>query len=719
MLRYGWILPIAAIVIGGAVLGLTYAFARIPLPPDIELASSAQVYDVHGDLIGTYSGEVRRFLIDTKKLPDYVADAVISAEDRDFYEHSGVSVRGIIRAAWANVTGGTVSQGGSTITQQYVKNAVLQDPERTIARKIKEAVLAIKLERRYSKEQILAFYLNTIYLGRGAYGMEAAARTYFGYSGTTEHPAAEKLTLGQAAFLAGIIPAPESYQPDENPEGAIGRRDRVLDLMVEEGYITTSEASAAKQEKLKIPRGAEGSVVKRTRAAYFMEWLRRNYLYPEYKEGLFTRGLKIYTTLDLDMQGAAENAVDSILTEDTDPQAAVVSMTPKGEVRAFVGGRDFTNVKKARGFDFASDYPGRQAGSSFKPFTLLTAIEENISTASTFSGASPAIISDPECADPDGTLWDVSNFGGASYGTMTLDQATTNSVNTVYAQLAAEVGPSAIAEVLDKFDFDRENTDAEREIPAVCSLSLGTLDVTPIEMARAYAGFAGRGALPEVMPIRYIEDSQGNCVKAYRTDKDADNCADEERARTDQVVEENSVDVLNQTLTHVVQGGTATAANIGRPVAGKTGTTQNHANAWFAGYVPQLATVVWMGYPIVQTKADPEGYIPLMEYCSDTELCRPVHGISVTGGSFPAQIWAAFMSIAVADMEVLSFPIPADFPDEVINARPTASPRPTPDKTRRPDPGPSEPNPQPTDQSPQPTGSPLPEPTRSNGDRDG
>lgn len=712
LLRYGWLLPVVAILIGAAVLGLTYAFARIPLPKDIELASSAEVYDAHGKLIGTYSDEVRRFLLtedELADLPDHIGEAVIASEDRDFYEHSGVSIKGIIRAAWANLTGGEVQQGGSTITQQYVKNAVLQDPERTITRKIKEAVLAIKLERRYSKEQILGFYLNTIYLGRGAYGIEAAARSYF------DKPA-EDLTLAESAFLAGIIPAPEAYQPDENPEDAVARRDRVLDLMEEEGYIDSSQVAKAKKEKLKVAKGAEGSIIKSTRAAYFMEWLRRDYLYPEYKEGLFTRGLKIYTTLDLEMQDAAEAAVDSILTESTDPQAAVVSVTPKGEVRAFVGGRDFTNVKKARGFDFAADYPGRQAGSSFKPFTLLTAIEANISLTSTFSGASPRTIPDPECADPDGTLWEVENFEGGSYGTMNLDQATTNSVNTIYAQLASEVGPSAIADLLDKFDFDREGTQAERDIAAVCSLSLGTLDVTPLEMARAYAGFAGRGALPEVMPIRFIEDSQGGCIKAYRSDKGAEDCADVERAGTEQVVAENSVDVLSQALTHVVQGGTATAANIGRPVAGKTGTTQNHANAWFAGYVPQLATVVWMGYPIQQRKADPEGYIPLMEYCSDLELCRPVHGIEVTGGSFPAQIWAAFMSVAVADMDILSFPIPSDLPDEVINASPTASPKPSPKKSREPRPEPSEPQPEPTEQTPAPSGSPNPLPTNSNGD---
>ncbi|HWC13524.1 MAG TPA: transglycosylase domain-containing protein [Actinomycetota bacterium] len=752
LLRYGWILPLAAVLVGGGILGLTYAFARIPLPEDIDLASSAEVYDAKGRLIGTYSDEVRRFLIDTRKLPDFIGDAVIAAEDRDYYDHSGVSVRGIMRAGWANLTGGEVAQGGSTITQQYVKNAVLEDFERTVTRKVKEAVLAIKLERRHSKEEILGFYLNTIYLGRGAYGFEAAARSYFGYEADKEKgvTSAEQLTLGQAAYLAGIIPSPESYQPDEQSEAAAARRDRVLDLMVAEGYITSAEADEAKEEKLKVAKGAQGSVVKRQTAAYYMEWLRRDFLSPEYGRDLFTGGLKIYTTLDLDMQAAAEDAVSSILTEKTDPEAAVVSLTPKGEVRALVGGRDFTNVKKARGFDFATDFPGRQAGSAFKPFTLLTAIEEDISPQSTFSGASPQIISDPECADPDGTPWEVENFEGGSYGSIDLVQATTSSVNTVYAQLAAELGPEKIANLLEDFELHRPRTDATRDLNGpeyeVCSLSLGTLDVTPMEMARSYAAFAGRGALPDVMPIRFIEDSQGNCLKSYRSDKGAQECSDSEKVSTEQVVDENSADVLNQTLTNVVTSGTATAADIGRPVAGKTGTTQNHANAWFAGHVPQLATVVWMGYPIEERKVPCEAedesvigeskckrgmkvqaYVPLMEYCTDTELCRPVHGIEVTGGSFPAQIWAAYMRVAVENMEVLSFPVPVDQPDEIINPRPsfsaapraTTSAEPEPDESQEPTPEPTEdepePTPEPTDDEPP---NPLPSGTQG-GDRGG
>jgi len=713
-------------LIGGTILGLTYAFARIPLPRDIQLASSAKVFDVKGRLIGTYSDEIRRFLIDTDELPAYVGEAVVAAEDKDFYEHSGVSVRGIFRAAWANITGGEISQGGSTITQQYVKNAVLQDPSRTVTRKLKELVLAIKLERRYPKEQILGFYLNTIYLGRGAYGFEAAAQTYF------DKPAVD-LSLGEAAYLAGIVPAPESYQPDENPRGAVARRDRVLDIMVEEGFVSESEADKARRKKIKIAKGALGSVVKRQRAAYFLEWLRRDYLYPEFQEGLFTSGLEIHTTLDLDMQEAAEDAIAAQLTEKTDPEAALVSMTPKGEVRALVGGRDFTSVKRARGFDFATDFPGRSAGSSFKPFTLLTAIEEDISTRSRFSGSSPRLITDPACANPDGSPWEVENYEGGSYGTLDLVGATTNSVNTIYAQLAAEVGPESIVETLDAFEFDRPGTDAERDLhdPSleVCSQALGTMDVTPLEMARAYAAFAGEGTLPEVAPIRYIENFEGECVKQYRPGRGLENCQDRDLVSMERAADGNDVAVLSQTLTNVVSGGTAQAANIGRPVAGKTGTAQRHSNAWFAGYVPQLATVVWMGYPIEARtveclESDPdckngekrESYVPLMEYCSDLELCRPVHGVTVTGGSYPAQIWAAFMSIAVADMEVLSFPIPVDLPDEVINEAPVVTPEPKPSRTRRrPPPSPTaadspQPTPQPSD-----SGGPNPLPSQSGG----
>jgi penicillin-binding protein 1A len=720
LLRFGWLLPVGSILVGIAILVLTYAFASIPLPKDIKLSSSAQVFDVNGDKIGIYSGEVRRFLIDTGKLLDkkpYIGEAVIAAEDRDFYSHNGVSIKGIIRAAWANVTGGEIAQGGSTITQQYIKQAVLQDPERTITRKVKEAILAIKLERRYSKRQILGFYLNTIYLGRGAYGIEAAARTYFARS-------AEELTLGQAAYLAGIIPAPNSYQPDDNPEGAKGRRDRVLDLMAQEGFITPAEADEASRGKIQLREGADSSTPTTQTAAYFMEWLRKDYLYPMFKEELYTRGLEIHTTLDLNMQDMAERAVEGILTEKSDPQAALVSMTPRGEVRALVGSsRDFENIKKARGFNYASGYPGRQAGSAFKPFTLLTAIQEGISLNSRFSGRSPVQIPEP-CAGENGLPpWTVENYGGGSYGTLTLDQATTNSVNTIFAQLIHTVGPEKVVDTLNALQFDRDDAGAERVINPDCGLALGILDVTPLEMARAYATFAGRGRMPEVMPITYIEDAEGNCIVDFRDVRN--NCEDDRQLEFDQVVDQNSVDVMTQALTHVVQSGTATVANIGRPVAGKTGTAQANRNAWFAGYVPQLATVVWEGYPVESGPDKKIGTIddivPEMRYCSDPVLCRPVHGYEVTGGGAPvspAVIWANFMREATVDLEPLPFPIPTDLPDKVINSpAPTPTPTKTPKPRKTPKPEPTvvvTPTIEPTPTAePTPTGQPTIAPTPS------
>jgi membrane peptidoglycan carboxypeptidase len=706
LLRFGWVLPLAGLLVGALVLLLTYAFASIPLPRDVPLDQTARVYDRNGKLIGTFSGAERRFIIPVERIPEHVKQAVIAAEDRSFYEHNGVSLRGITRAAWANLTGGVVSQGGSTIDQQYIKNAVLKDSSRTISRKFKEAILAIKLERRYSKEEILGFYLNTIYLGRGAYGIEAAAKAYFDKN-------AKDLSLAEGAYLASIIPAPESYQPNRNREGALERRNRVLGIMAEEGFITQAEADRVRGEKLGITKkGLEDK--KNQTAAYFMEWLRRKYLEPKFGNDLYTAGLKIYTTLDLDMQHAAEERIEEILFDEGDPQASIVSMTPRGAVRVFVGGRHYTNLKRARGTIYASDLPGHQSGSALKPFTLLGSIEEGISPQSLFSGASPATIEDPACAGPDG-LWRPENFGGSSYGTLTLDQATTNSVNTIYAQLAAEIGPQKIADVLDRFGFAPKF--GAKEIPPNCSLALGAFTSTPLEMARAYAGFAGRGELPEVVPIRYVENSDGDCLVGYLQKRD--DCREREKVGSKKIAEANDVDVLTQSLTRVVTSGTAAGTvSLGRPVAGKTGTAQDNVASWFAGYVPQLATAVWLGYPLEPgpdgKKGTNDDFVPRMGFCADPNVCRPVHGIEVTGGSFPAQIWNAYMLDAVAGLEVQEFAVPSDMPDEVLNEAPpeppppteSKSPKPKPTEEPTPDPEPTEeptPDPEPTEPAPTPT----------------
>lgn len=671
-------LKLANLVVGLVVAWIAadriveYALAKVPLPQDVKLPTSSQVYDRHGRLIATYRGEVTRFIVDVENVPDHVKRAVIAAEDRDFYEHEGISIGGMARAAWTNLTSGRVEQGGSTITQQYVKNAVLNDPSRTIERKMKEAILSIKLEREHSKEEILGFYLNTVYFGRGAYGIEAAARAYFG-----KHM--DELTLAEAAYLAGIIPAPASYQPGSGNHAAVERRDYVLRAMASEGYISNERLERATSRKIRFQTTSDMN--RRTQpAAYFLEWLRKEYLYPRFGERLYTGGLKIHTTLDMQMQKAAEDAIETFLTDKQHPQAALVSMTPEGEVRALVGGRDFNDIGSARGFNYATDGV-RQAGSSFKPFTLLAAIEENISLSSYISGESPKTIDDPACTGPDG-IWEPENYGGSSYGSIDLNTATANSVNTVYAELIAEIGSDKVADLLERFGFTAPTEDGA--IPAHCSLSLGTLDVSVLQMARAYAGLAARGELPEVTPISHIENPQGRCVVGYGTPKKM-NCRKVVETDAEVATEANNVDVLTQSLTGVVEHGTGTAAQIGRPVAGKTGTTQDNRDAWFAGYVPQMATVVWMGYPIEKGPDKKLGTAddvsPLMQACYEADRCRPVNGVDVTGGSFPSQIWAVFMTAALEGMDVLDFPYPIDMPDIVLNPPP---PPPAPEPEREP-----------------------------------
>jgi membrane peptidoglycan carboxypeptidase len=321
-------------------------------------------------------------------------------------------------------------------------------------------------------------------------------------------------------------------------------------------------------------------------------------------------------------------------------------------------------------------------------------------------------------------LWQPENFEGVSYGTITLIEATTNSVNTVYARLISEIGAQPVADLVGRFEFDgNPRTPKQNPMPPNCSLALGTPDVSPLQMARAYAGFAARGKLPEIQPIVYVERADGSCVKVYRpTKKGSCGKGDEELSGTKQVVEQNPVDVMNQVLTNVVEGGTATAADIGRPVAGKTGTTQENVDAWFAGYTPQLATVVWMGYP-----AENNGnLVPQMRACEDPKLCRPVHGYDVTGGGTPvspAPIWARFMEVAMTldDFPIVPFPVPIDQPDEIINPPPPPpSPEPEPEETFEPEPEPTKtPKPEPSKTpEPEPTKTPKPEPTKDPGPGD-
>ncbi len=613
--RWPWAAASAAVSLLGGVLAVLW-LANFSVPEVAPQAQSSRVLAADGRLIATLHGEEDRTVVDLNDISEHLRSAVLIAEDREFFQHKGMSYKGIVRAAFTNFAGGGIRQGGSTITQQYVRNVFPSiGRERTLTRKVKEAFLAIQIEQELGKDQIMEGYLNTVYFGRGAYGAEAAARTYF------KVPSAD-LTVGQAAYLAGVIRAPELFQIDENPRDATNLRNQVIDSMVEAGTITEPQGRTAKKEVLAEQFKPGVSVeVESARAGYFLEYVRRN-LGSEFgltDAQILRGGLTISTTLDLDMQTAAEDAVRAVVNQPDDPEAALVAMGPQGEIKAMVGGRDVDSIARSRGFNFAADGArtggGRQAGSAFKPFALAAFLSSGKSLESTFSGASPTEITSGRCRNKDGSPWKVSNFENASFGSLNVTGATTSSVNTVYAEMMNRVvTPSKFIETAGRAGIEIPKSDAG------CALALGTTDVTPLEMARAYTTFAQRGNRPD--PISVVKITQPN-----------DKVLVEAAPKVEPAIERNVADTINFVLEQNVRYGTGTGAKIGRPAAGKTGTTQNHANAWFAGYTPNLTAVVWMGYAPGE-----DGSIKEM---------TDVRGTEVTGGSLPATIWRRFMTTAV------------------------------------------------------------------------
>jgi penicillin-binding protein 1A len=611
----------------------------LPLPNIAPAAQSSKILAADGQVIGTLHGEENRIVVPLDQISHQLKLAVVSIEDRTFFDHGGFSVRGIFRAARANWQDGAIVQGGSTITQQYVRQAFPRvGTERTFSRKLKEAFWAMKLERQSSKDEILQNYLNTVYFGRGAYGAEAAARTYFKVP-------ASGLTTGQSAYLAGLIRAPERYQIEQDAAKATGLRNQVLDQMVVLNLLNAEQATAAKQENL-VAQYKPGLSIEMdsARAGYFVEYVRR-LLRSEFKltdEEILRGGLQVHTTLDLKMQEAAEAAIRSVLNRPTDPEAALVAMGPEGQVRAMVGGRDVESIDRARGFNFAADVNGtgggRPAGSAFKTFALAAFVEEGKSVHSTFNGTSSISIDSDRCRDG-AKPWKVSNFGNSGHGYLNVISATTNSVNTIYAQIMNEVvTPAKFIEVAGR---------AGIAIPAHdsgCALTLGTSDVTPLEMATAYTTFAERGRRPTPLVVTKITRPGGEVLA-------------ERRPAAAQTIDPNVADTVNHILQMNIQSGTGTGAKIGRPAAGKTGTAENFQDAWFAGYTPELTAVVWMGYA-----PDGQGRIPVM---------NRVRGKSVTGGSFPATIWKSFMSKALDGAPKTDFHEP-ELGGEIISHRPPA-----------------------------------------------
>jgi len=578
----------------------------------VEIGENSFVYADNGALLGAIPAERNRQRVPYERISRWMPLATIAIEDRRFYSHDGVDVGGIARAAAKNLSARKIVEGGSTITQQLVRNLYISQ-ERTVERKLKEACLAIKLDRAWSKKKILTGYLNQVYYGNHAYGVEAAARTYFSKP-------ARRLTLNEAALLAGLTQAPSVYDPVNQPERALARRDEVLRAMRNTGVISQSEyeAAAVKRDLRLDP----GKLYTRIREPYFFSYV-YNELVREYGAATVrTGGLRVYTTVDRRLQLAAERAIRDTLYYKDDPAAALVSIDPAtGAIKAMTG-----RIPGRRNNKYNLVSQGkRQAGSTFKTFVLVAAVERGVNPSSTFYQSAPFVYQPDPLSEP----WKVKTYSDSYLGSVPVSSATLYSDNTVYAKLTLDLGPEAVAATARKMGISVPPNEV------VPSMGLGAISVSPLEMAAAYATLAAGGVYSRPMAIKKVvlpggvEDTGAGWGKPKR-----------KRVLPDWVAYE-----VTKILEQNVLAGTGVGAQIGRPAAGKTGTTDNHADAWFAGYTPNLQTTVWVGYPQAQ--------IPM----------RSVHGIAVAGGTFPADIWRRFMLVAIERLPYRDWSLPSSAPE--------------------------------------------------------
>ena len=596
-----------------------------------QLSLRSVVYDRDGGVLAALHHDENRSPIPLASVPKHVINAVLDVEDDSFFQHDGVNVRSILRAAITNAESGSVRQGGSTITQQLVKQSLLT-PEKNLERKVKEAVYAVRLEDQMTKEEILEAYLNTVYFGNGAYGVQAAAETYWGVQ-------AKDLTVEQGAFLAGIIQNPSNYDPfradrPEMRERATGRRDYALQRMVARKHLTQAEADALKQ--VPVPEGGRKNP-NASRDDYFVEEVKQALLDdPQYNLGptyqdrfnaIFRGGLRVETTFDPRLQQAAQDAVNKQIPNTNGRfVGALASIEPStGAVRAMVSNLNFNDAKynlvTGRGAD-----TGRQPGSSFKTIVLLAALEEGISPNDTINGSEPCPVR-IEGVEPN--PYEPGNYEGSKGGTMPLHKATANSLNCAYIRLGLSLDDNPFK------SMDKVAAMARRmgiSIPDDGkygpSIALGAKEATPLEMASAYATIANDGVRQAPYFVQRVLDRQGKVVYERKSDGE-------------RVIDANIARAATWTLRKVVESGTGTRARLGnRQVAGKTGTSQEWRDAWFVGYTPQLATAVWMGNPNKQDEM------------------KNVGGIRVTGGSYPARTWNAFMTEALKGQPMLKFTEP-------------------------------------------------------------
>lgn len=591
-----------------AGLGFGYIFAAYQSLPavgnNMRPAVSSQVFDSHGRLITPLHSDQNRLPIDINKVPQNLQNAFIAAEDNRFYEHIGIDPIGIFRAIFANLTNRGIAQGGSTITQQLAKNAFLSQ-EQTLKRKIQEAMLALEIEHKYSKKEILEMYMNQIYFGQGAYGIQTAAKTYFNKD-------VNELTLTQCAMLAGLPKSPNYYSPFNNLNEAKKRKNVVLDQMVKYGYVSAAEAEDAKNQDLGLSKSHQSKEA--DEYASFIDYVSQQVAKKYGDDALYKEGLKIYTTMDVDKQHAAVRAMRNLPNNYTDengltqPQAAIVSIDPKtGHILAMVGGRGQDSFNRA-------SMAVRQPGSAFKPFVYLTALQHDM-TPDTTMDDQPVTYGN----------WSPKNAGGSYSGTMTLSDALAHSVNTIAVQLADQVGTKNIIANAKKMGITTLDAKDDNLAMALGGLTKG---VTPLEMASAYGTFANKGVHVKPTAIVKILDRNGNVLEDAST-------LEKEETKT-RVMSEREAYEMTTMLEGVIDHGTGTAAAIGRPAAGKTGTTDDNKDAWFVGYTPDIVTAVWIG--------DDTGSHSLGE---------------IYGGTIPAEIWKDYMSSATSDESGGDFSAPS------------------------------------------------------------
>jgi penicillin-binding protein 1A len=611
-----------------------------------DAAQNSTVLDVNGEKIATLTNNEGRIIVDSADIAPTMKEAVVAIEDERFYEHRGVDFQGIARALYQDVLSGSAQQGGSTITQQFVKNALAAQDSRTILQKLREAALAYQLERNWNKDKILTEYLNSIYFGEGAYGIEAAAKTYFG----SEHPGcgqdlsgdgescASQLLPWEAAMLAGIISSPSAYSPRANPQSAAERRNLVLQKMADQGFIAPESLTQYQEEQIPAPSEVEPPA-EDSAAPYFTSWLRQQ-LVDQYGAGeAFAGGLEVTSTLDLELQREVEGIVASRLAG-IEPTASVVVLdNVNAGVRAMIGGNDFEKEP----FNLATNGQ-RQPGSAFKPFTLVTALDQGRSSEEVFTSAPQEIPYMVEVEKKNGKterlpdLFEVNNYEDSYLGSASLATATTYSDNSVYAQVGSQVGPANVAATAQELGIETDISSANRYSieggpfePYNPAIILGGLEVgvTPLEMAHAYNTLANEGrrvsgtlAASSGGPLG-IESVKGPDDGDDEFAKTANGTGGQNKVLYEEAVSPEVATTATGILETVVESGTGENAATAEPTWGKTGTTDDNGDAWFVGATDEITVAVWVGHA--------DAVKPML-----TEFA----GQPVDGGTFPALIFS-------------------------------------------------------------------------------